>query len=352
MTSANGITSAILRTLKLLSALVEAFLTRTTVTGLENIPREGGPFIFAPNHASTYDVVVLLQHIPLPVRPVGPADFPLLFPANLLVENMGVIRILRGSADRDSLKKMSAVLKNGEHLTLFPEGGTWEKRLDDVKPGVAYLSYTTGAQIIPVAIGGTYDVWRRILRLQRPHIAVHFCEPMPPVEITDRKQRAQELRAASLAVMQAIYDHLSPEERARYDLYARQSFSATLEAAPAELMPKAQQSDFSVLAELISKPNLFSPLVHNLKLPLAPFQHTDRFFPAAEVLNAVAALQVTLTETLPEFLNYRLGDDKAARGLAELDELYRVAAAAMPQDVFLRFTPQVTLHEAPLPPNT
>ncbi len=351
MTSDNRVARWLLRALNVISAFIEIVFTRTRVTGLENVPHEGGPFIFAPNHASTYDVVVLMRHMPLPVRPVGPGDFPLLFPANLLVEKMGIIRIMRGSADRESLKKMSAVLKNGENLSLFPEGGTWEKRLDDVKPGVAYLSYTTGAQIIPVSIGGTYDVWRHILRLERPQIILHFAPPMPPVEVPDRKRRAEDLRAASLSLMQTIYDHLPPDEQSRYDLHARQRFSATLESVPVGVWHAPTDTDFGVLAELVSKPNLVGPLADNLRLPLQPLLDADNFYPAAAVLNAVAALQVALTETLPEFLNYRLGDVKAARGLEELTALYHAASEALAQEVWLRFAPAVHVEDEPLPPN-
>src|SRR5688572_15751330 len=100
----------ILNILKPVGFLFEFLLTRTKVTGLENIPTEGGPFIFAGNHASTYDPLLLMLHIPLPIRAVGPGDFKLLWPGNWLVEYMGVIRIQRGSADRESLKQMTAAL--------------------------------------------------------------------------------------------------------------------------------------------------------------------------------------------------------------------------------------------------
>lgn len=166
------------RLLRALALLIEALFTRTRITGLENIPHDSEtPLIFAANHASTYDVVLLMLHIPVPIHPVGPADFKLLFPANLLVKWAGVILIHRGLADKDSIKRMSEVLKAGGHLALFPEGGTWEKRLDDVKPGVAYLSQSTGARIVPVAIGGSYGVWARLLRLARPEVTLHFAPP-------------------------------------------------------------------------------------------------------------------------------------------------------------------------------
>ncbi|NJL94356.1 MAG: 1-acyl-sn-glycerol-3-phosphate acyltransferase [Anaerolineae bacterium] len=217
--------------LRPLGRLLQALLTRTTVTGLEHVPQSGAA-IYAANHASTYDPIVLMMNLPPEVYAVGPGDFRLLFPANLVVEKLGVIRIQRGEADRDSLKAMLEVLKAGHQLALFPEGGTWEKRLDDVKPGAAYLSLMTGAVIVPIAIGGSYQVWRELLRLRRPRITLHILPPLGPITSTDRKRRAEDLRAASLDLMQRIYDHLPPEEQARYDRHARAQFSAYLEADP------------------------------------------------------------------------------------------------------------------------
>lgn len=337
--------------LRLFAWIVERLLTRTTVTGLENVPHDGAnPLIFAANHASTYDPVLLMLHIPVTVRPVGPGDFKLLWPASWVVEHLGVIRIQRGAADRESIKMMTEVLSSGQNLSLFPEGGTWEKRLDDVKPGVAYLSLATGARIIPVSIGGSYGVWRKIARLQRPKITLHFSPPMPPIQSPDRKQRGEMLHRASLDLMGIIYQHLPQEEQARYDLHARQQFSGQLEAIPATL-DLADLPDFSVLAELVSKRNLFSPLHVNLQLPLGPLLNQHRFYSGLEVNDAVNALLDTFQTTLKDYLPYRMGNKKAAQALIELEALRQVSQQAMDQDVVLRFRPQVEVLDQPLPPN-
>lgn len=333
--------------LRLFGRLIEIFLTRTRVTGLENIPTSGA-YIFAGNHASTYDPVLLMNHLPAEVTAVGPGDFKLLFPANLLIEYLGIIRIQRGGADKDSLKQMMDVLKDGRMLMLFPEGGTWEKRLEDVKAGAAYLSLMTGAPVIPVAIGGTYQVWRKIFSFQRPEITLHFAPPMLPVVNTDRRKRQDDLRQHSLAMMQIIYQHLPAAEQARYDLYARQQFSGTVEFAPAII---ATEAKFPVLAELISKPNLFSPLHQNLQLPVLPLRQIARFYPAADFITAAEALQDAFKTTVPGYINYRLGDRKAQAITGELEKLKALAEEAHLQRVAMRFQPQVVVLDHPLPAN-
>ena len=92
-----------------LARLVEAKLTQTVITGQENIPTQG-PAIFAGNHASTYDAVLLIAHLPEATELVGPGDFKLLFPAEYLIELAGIVRIKRASLDRDSLRLMSSAL--------------------------------------------------------------------------------------------------------------------------------------------------------------------------------------------------------------------------------------------------
>ena len=338
--------------LRILGRPLEMLFTRTTVTGLENIPRNPeAPMIYAANHSSTYDGILLLLHLPGDVALVGPGDFKLLFPANFIVNFLGVILIHRGTADRDSVKKMTALLKAGENLIIYPDGGTWEKRLDDVKPGVAYLSMTTGAQIIPISIGGAYQVWSRIFRLRRPRITVHIEPPMPPVVSEDRKKRQEDLQNASLTLMQTIYDHLPAADQQRFDLHARQKFSGTVEVLP-ESSDIDLSKDCSVMAELISKPNLFSPLHRNLKLPLDPFLDTNRFYDPNTFQTAVTALYNTFEEDLRDYLSYRLGDQKAGKAFEELDYLHAVSEQAAEQNLSLRFVPDVTVMDEPLPPNT
>ena len=313
-----------------LALFVEARLTHTIITGRENISTHS-PVIFAGNHASTYDAVLLIAHLPEATQLVGPGDFKLLFPAEELIELAGIVRIKRASLDRDSLRLMSGALEAGLNLALFPEGGTWEKRLDDVKPGVAYLSHLHHVPVVPISVGGTYQVWQRIFLLQRPEIRIHFGEPLPPVEITDRKQRAQGLQDYSLMLMQRIYDRLPPEDQARYDNAARKRYRAELVANPAgtvEALSGAPLPDFSVLAELASKPNLLSPLWHNARLPLIPLAKHGRFYPAADFAIAAERLHSALVGEFADYLNYRLGDARAAQALDELDALRQSALAA------------------------
>lgn len=331
--------------------ILEPLFTRTKIIGKERVPKNAGPYVFAANHASTYDAVLYLLHLPGKTQIVGPGDFRLKRLTRLFIENAGLILTKRGSVDRDSLRQMSDSLKSGLNLALFPEGGTWEKRLDDVKSGAAYLSLVSESAIVPIAISGTYDIWQDIFKLKRPRIIMEFLNPLPPVTVNDRRKRNEELNQFSIEMMEQIYERLTPEEQGRYDLYAHQIYTGKLEVSP-DIVDLSDTPDFSVLAELISKKNLFSTFHEHLMLPVAPFLYHSRFYPAREFLAATEGMYSALTTHLNGYLQYRLGNNKSQQGITELACLRSICQQAVEKNVAMCFTPEITLTDEPLPPNT
>lgn len=333
-------TRLIRRVLRWLGQITIRLLTRTTITGREYL-QTPGPVIFAGNHASTFDALFLLTALPFETALVGPGDFKLLWPANWVIGHVGLILTRRGSVDRESLKQMLDVLKGGGRLALFPEGGTWEKPIDDVKPGVAYLSHATGAAIVPMGFGGTYQVWRDVVRLRRPRITVQIGPPLPPVTVSgDRARRQDELQAAAVDLMWRIYDLLPPQTQAHYDRLARLHFSGRLLLDSNRVAPPDVSLD--ALAELVSKPNLFSPLYKNARLPVKPFLHPRRFFSAQAMQTAADALLNAFSAgDFAGYLEYRLGEDKADEIRAALRAISGVMVEAHRVGVKASFEPAV-----------
>jgi 1-acyl-sn-glycerol-3-phosphate acyltransferase len=326
--------------LRWLGRIAIRLLTRTTITGREHL-QTPGQVIYSGNHTSTFDALFLLTMLPSDTALVGPGDFKLLWPANWVIELVGLILAKRGSVDRDSLKQMLDVLKGGGRLALFPEGGTWEKPIDDVKSGVSYLSHATGAAIVPMGFGGTYQVWRQIARLRRPRVTVRIGPPLPPVTVSgDRARRQDELQASAVDLMWRIYDLLPPDTQAHYDRMARLQFSGRLLFDSSQLAPPDVSLD--ALAELVSKPNLFSPLVHNARLPVKPFLRPRQFFPAREMRAAASALlDAFSTGDFAGYLEYRLGEDKADQVRAALRAIAGVMDEAEKAGVKVSFQPVV-----------
>ncbi len=313
-------TRALRRVFRMAGWLLVRLLTRTRIEGRAYLDTPG-PVIFAANHTSTFDALLLLLLLPPDAVFVGPGDFRLLWPAPWFVKHLGLILMKRGAVDRAGLTRMIELLKAGGVLGIFPEGGTWEKPISAVKPGASYVSYMTGAAIVPMGFGGTYQVWQRMLRLQFPRVTVRIAPPQPPVTVADRKQRQEALDAHARALMQTIYDLLPPETQAHYDRQARLRFEGALHNQDGAItLPDG--TDLSALAELVAKPNLFSPLVHNARLPVRPFARHGRAYPAARMRKAAAALQDAFAAgDFADYLEYRLGEDKAASIRAALDAI-------------------------------
>ena len=322
--------------------LVEKLLTRTTIIGKENIPKQG-PLLFVANHFSTYDALLLQVHLPRAAYFVGPGDFKLAMGATWVLKNAGIILTNRGAVDRQSLKYMDSVLKSGGMLAIFPEGGTWEKRIEDVKPGAVYLSHSTNTPILPMAFGGTYRVWYDIVRFKRPRVEIRIGEVLPPTQLSgDRKTRQAELDQASIDLMRLIYTMLPAADQARYDLVARQYFTGTWE----EQGTSTPAPTFNGVAELLAKPNLFAPLQNYGKAALDPLtKHLGEFVPAAAMHTALTTLQQLFAESFVGFLEYRLGDDKAQAIYAELAQLIELSQAAQNRQATVRFISQTHVHD-------
>lgn len=319
-------------------------LARLEVSGERHLATPG-PVIYAANHLSTFDAMLFFLLLPPDTVFVGPGDFPLEQPGEWLVNHLGLIRARRGAVDREGLKRMAAVLKAGGRLALFPEGGTWEKPIDDVKPGAAYLSQMTGAAIVPIGLGGTYRAWDALRAQRRPAISVRIGPPLPPITVSaDRHRRQDELQAASVALMARIYDLLPPETQALYDSFGRARYHGRLAFDPPRGVAPAVSLD--ALAELICKPNLFRPLHRIARLPVAPFLHPGCFYPPGTMRLAAGSLLGAFTEgDFAGYLEYRLGEDKADRVRAALRAIIARIDAPGPSGVRVAFA--VRVEDAP-----
>lgn len=311
--------------MRALSRWLVSLFFRVRITGQENVPAHG-PLVGVANHFSTADAMLVRLVLPPDTWYVGPADFKLLFPANLFLRYSRTILVKRSTRmELSSLKRMTEVIKGGALLFLFPEGGTWEKGIYNAKGGAAYLSLQTGAPILPIGLGGTYQVWGKALRLRRPVVTINIGPVMPPVTAPDRVRRSQALDQATRQTMRALYSLIPPEDRALYDDWATRQYDVWVEVWRGDSPSMVDLPGRAALGELIQKPNLFSPFWRNMKLPVDPLRlHGIRFTGEALRMAARAMLE-SLNGPLNEYLEYRLGVAKAAETRKALAALLDVA---------------------------
>ena len=148
---------------------------RRTASGTHNIPPAGTPVIFAANHRSYADPNLVGTMVPYPIHYFAKEE---LFHVPLLgwyIRRVNSFPVRRGDHDVGAFKNAMRILRSGEGLLLFPEGG---RRLDPArqfkaKAGVAMLAARTGACVVPVGIRNS----DRMAKFPRVHVA--FGRPVP-----------------------------------------------------------------------------------------------------------------------------------------------------------------------------
>ncbi len=127
------------------------------INGIENLKGVTTPTIFICNHLSNSDGLVLDKALKI-IDPTFVAGAKL---SNNAVTNIGlnVIKtttIKPNSADKEGIKKVINLVKQGESLLVFPEGTRSRAgSLIEAKKGIILIARMTGAPIIPVGLYGT-----------------------------------------------------------------------------------------------------------------------------------------------------------------------------------------------------
>lgn len=137
-----------------------------TVTGLENVPEEGG-VILAGNHVANADGVLIAVAV-APKRFMRGLGKQEVFKVPLLgwwLKANGQIPLDR-RGDVGAMRAAVSVLKDGGCLLVLPEGTRSKTgKPGPAKAGLGFLAGVSGAPVIPVHIIGT-DRWPRASRVE------------------------------------------------------------------------------------------------------------------------------------------------------------------------------------------
>jgi 1-acyl-sn-glycerol-3-phosphate acyltransferase len=151
--------------------------------GRDRIP--DGPVVFAANHFSHLDPVLVGATVGRPVRFLAVDE---LFGASAffdwLTTWLGAIPMSRTRAPLGALRTALEVLADGGSVGLFPEGiRVWTWGETDSKRGAAWLARRAGVPLVPVAIAGSDDAMGRgQMRIDRRRMATRVCEPILPAD--------------------------------------------------------------------------------------------------------------------------------------------------------------------------
>jgi long-chain acyl-CoA synthetase len=163
--------------------LLSRIFLRLETRGLENLPRDG-PFLICPNHLSYIDPFIVLCVVPYRtfrrVFFVGDSEYFKSWFMKLLARLANIVPV---DPDVHLLRAMKAGafgLHCKRILCIFPEGArSFDGELKEFKKGAAILAREVGVPIVPVALHGAYEVWRRDSWMIRPHkVKIIFGAPI------------------------------------------------------------------------------------------------------------------------------------------------------------------------------
>jgi len=167
------------------------------VEGQENVPKDGA-VIICSNHKSNWDVLSVAIAMTRHLSFIAKAELFKVPIIKTIIKNAGAVPVKRGEGDISAIKTALGILKNGNIVTIFPEGTRVRngKKIEP-KPGAVRLSIMTGVPIVPVGIRGNYKIFNRVL--------VRIGQPIDFSKYKGAKLSEEEIKELSLRLMNDIY---------------------------------------------------------------------------------------------------------------------------------------------------
>jgi 1-acyl-sn-glycerol-3-phosphate acyltransferase len=172
-------------------------LFRIEFHGVDHVP-PSGPVLLTPNHVSYLDPILVTIPIHRALHYMALEPFFRVPGLGGLMRWCRAFPVREGEADGPAVRAAVRLLRGGEPLVIFPEGGrSADGRLRAFHPGAFRLAAATGTPIVPVSIAGAFEVWPASRRMPRPgRIAITYHPPVTGAElgaIADRKARPDRL---------------------------------------------------------------------------------------------------------------------------------------------------------------
>ncbi len=127
--------------------------------GAERVPASGG-LVVAANHFSWIDPPALGAMCPRTLYYMAKVEAHRVPGLGQLMRSFGAFAVRRGESDRDAVRMMRQIVRDGHALGLFVEG-TRQRSGEPglVQPGAAMVAINEGVPVIPVALHGS-ETWR------------------------------------------------------------------------------------------------------------------------------------------------------------------------------------------------
>lgn len=178
--------------------LLARLYLRLRFVGVEHVPTRGAVLI-TPNHVSYMDPVLVSLPIHRPLHYLALEPFFRVPGLGPLIRWCRAWPVREGEPNAEAARTALRVLRAGEALVIFPEGGrSRDGRLQPFFPGAFRLALAAGAPVVPVSIAGAHASWPPSRRWPRPgRVCITYHPALTARELPAGVPRAQQ--AALLA---------------------------------------------------------------------------------------------------------------------------------------------------------
>jgi 1-acyl-sn-glycerol-3-phosphate acyltransferase len=151
-----------------------ALFARLRVYGRERVPPRGG-VVLALNHFSWLDPLAFGAASPRTVYFMAKVEAHRVPALGQVMRAFGTFSVRRGESDREAVRTMRRVVRDGEALGLFAEGTRQRSGVPgELQPGASMVALQDAVPVVPGAIHGS-QTWS--LRNRGP-VSIAWGEPM------------------------------------------------------------------------------------------------------------------------------------------------------------------------------
>ena len=173
--------------------IMKTIFSPVTVTGMEKV-NGSRPRVYAVTHASALDIPILYVNLPFQFRIIFKSEL-LSYPVvggHLKRSGQICINQQNPSASIGAIKSALKSLKKGMPLVIFPEGGRSPNgEILPFLPGAFFLAIKAQADIIPIALVGTFDLLpMNTYHIKSRPLEMRVGEPIPTAGMTLRDTEA------------------------------------------------------------------------------------------------------------------------------------------------------------------
>ena len=166
--------------------------------GSDRVPKEGG-VVLALNHFSWLDPPAFGACSPRTIYYMAKVEAHRVPGLGQLIRTFGTFSVRRGESDRDAVRIMREIVREGHALGLFVEGTRQRSGVPgQAQPGAAMVALQEGVPVVPAAIHGPQD-WK--IGNFRP-VSVAWGEPM---RFEGLPKGGKGYREASAAIQEEIH---------------------------------------------------------------------------------------------------------------------------------------------------